>query len=92
MAARGILLALALCVLPVDGLHAQGHSTPSPEVVERLRQQHGDGDWWHVTSDTASYEVRVRVIDSTGLAGLTTAHKAPPAPEHIGWGSIVRID
>jgi len=92
VAARSIVIALALSAMWPAVSIAQGHSTPSPEVVEQMRGQHKSKDWLRITTDSARYEARVSVIDSQGLSGVTTAHKAPPAPKRIGWGSIVRID
>lgn len=92
MAARSTVIALALSAMWPAVSIAQGHSTPSPEAVEQMRGQHKSKDWLRITTDSTRYEVRVSVIDSQGLSGVTSAHKAPPAPQRIGWGSIVRID
>ena len=92
MASRWILMALALSALFPAASAAQGHPTPPAEVVRGLRRHHHGGDWWRITTDSARYEARVSEIDAEGLAGVTTARKAPPAPERIAWGSIVRID
>ena len=92
MAARGILVALALSALSPAVAAAQGHPTPSAEVVKELRQEHHGHDWWRIRTDSARYEARVDLIDAEGLAGLTPAHKSPPVPERIPWASIERID
>ena len=92
MAARGILLALALSALLPAVTAAQDHPTPAADVVNRLRRHHHAGDWWRITTDSTRYEARVCAIDSEGLAGLRTRRSAPPAPERIAWSSIARVD
>jgi hypothetical protein len=92
MGASPILLAIALSALSPVVTSAQGHPIPPAEVVKELSRHHHRHDWWRITTDTARFEARVAEIDANGLAGLTAAHKTPPAPERIAWGSIVRID
>ncbi len=90
VAARCILIALAMSALFPVATTAQGHPTPPDEVVRELR--HHRGDWWRISTDSVRYEARVRAIDVEGLAGLTSARKSPPAPERLAWSSVARID
>jgi len=90
VAARCILIALAMSALFPVATTAQGHPTPPPEIVKELR--HHRGDRLRITTDSVRYEARVGEIDDVGLAGLTSARKSAPAPERIAWSSIARID
>lgn len=92
MTARCILIALAMCSLFPVVSAAQGHPTPSMDVVGRLRRHHHRGDWWRVTTDSTRFEVRVATIETGGLAGLTSRRRESPAPEQLEWRSIQRID
>ena len=92
MTVRCILIALAMCSLFPVASAAQGHPTPSMDVVGRLRRHHHRGDWWRVTTDSTRFEVRVATIETGGLAGLTSRRRESPAPEQLEWRSIQRID
>src|SRR5947207_1161965 len=89
---RGIRMALALSALVPAVSAAQGHPRPGADVVNDLRRHHHAGDWWRITTDDARYEARVVEIDAEGLASVTVARRAPPAPERIAWSAFVRID
>ena len=92
MIGRGIRMALALSALVPAVSAAQGHPRPGADVVNELRRHHHAGDWWRITTDDARYEARVVEIDAEGLASVTVARRAPPAPERIAWSAFVRID
>jgi len=91
-ASRPIFIVIALSALLPATAIAEGRAAPPAATVEQLRRHHHGGDWWRITTDSARYEVRVGVIDGTGLAGVEARHKTPPAPDRIDWESIVRLD
>ena len=87
------ILALALATSLGPGASAATvYPTPAPSVIAELERHHRPKDWLRVTTDSARFVTRVRVVNQYGLLGLSNKDRSQGALQQVEWSKIARID
>src|SRR5207244_4005223 len=68
------------------------YPSPAPSVLAELRRHFRPRDWLRVTTDSARFVTRARVVNEYGLVGLSIADRNPGRPAQVPWSRIARID
>ncbi len=88
----GALALLLPAAFSTGARAALAYPTPAPSVIAELRHQYRPKDWLRVTTDSARFVTRARVVNEYGLVGLSIADRDPRRPTQVPWARIARID
>ena len=92
-ATTGVALALVLCPAFASGARAApAHPRPAASVIAEMRRHYRPKDWLRVTTDSARFVTRARVVNEYGLLGLSIADRDSRNPAQMPWEQISRID
>lgn len=88
----GILALVLASGLSSGARAATVYPTPAPSVIAELENHHRPKDWLRVTTDSARFVTRVRVVNQYGLLGLSNRDRSQGALQQVEWSKIARID
>ncbi len=91
-ATLGILALVFAAGLGSGASAASDYPTPAPSVIAELGNHHRPKDWLRVTTDSASFVTRVRVVNQYGLLGLSAGDRGRDGLQQVEWSKIARID